>query len=144
MTVGEYLDSWLAHVRARVRATTYKGYDCLLRCHVPPEMHALRLTELSPLALQRVYADMLAGSAECRPLSGGTILNLHLVLTQAFGQAVRWQLLATNPAAGAQPPRPRRTQPVSVSPELLDRLLAAATGTPLELPVAVDRKDEYV
>jgi integrase len=59
------------------------------------------------------------------------------VLTQALGQAVRWQLLASNPAAGAQPPRPRHRQPVSVGPELLERLIAAATGTPLELPVAI-------
>jgi integrase len=64
-------------------------------------------------------------------------LNLHLVLTQAFGQAVRWQLLTVNPAHGAQPPRPRRSQPLSVSPELLDRLLAVASGTALELPVAI-------
>lgn len=29
-------------------------------------------------------------------LSGGTVVNPHLVLTQALGQAVRWQLLPVN------------------------------------------------
>ncbi len=137
MSVSEFLEMWLEHVRERVRATTYKGYECLLRCHVPPGVRALALTDLRPLVLQRVYGDLLAGIEGCRPLSGGSVLNLHLVLTQAFGQAVRWELLPSNPASGAQPPRPRRAQPVSVSPELLERLISAATGTPLELPVAI-------
>jgi integrase len=98
----------------------------------------VRLARLTPLQLQRVYADLLTRNGEeRRQLAAGTVLNLHLVLTQALGQAVRWLILATNPAAGAQPPRPRRAQPLSVSPELLSRLLAVATGTPLELPVAI-------
>jgi hypothetical protein len=33
------------------------------------------------------------------------VLNLHLVLTQALGQAVRWGICAQNPVKGAQPPR---------------------------------------
>ena len=137
MSLGEFLELWLAHMRERVRATTYEGYDCLLRCHVPPDLRKLSLTALTPLRLQRVYAELLARGDGRRALSAGTVLNLHLVLTQSFGQAVRWQLLTSNPAAGAQPPRPRRSQPFSVSPELLDRLIAAATGTPLEPPVAI-------
>lgn len=136
-TLGEFLDLWLAHVRERVRSTTYEGYECLLRCHIPDKLRALRLGELRPLELQGIYAALLSEGEQRRPLSAGTVLNLHLVLTQAFGQAVRWQLLAANPASGAQPPRPRRAQPVQVNPELLDRLLTVATNTPLELPVAV-------
>jgi len=137
MSIGEFLELWLAHMRERVRATTYEGYECLLRCHVPSELRVLQLVELTPLGLQRMYADLLAGGEERRTLSAGSVLNLHLVLTQAFGQAVRWQLVPTSPAAGAQAPRPRRSQPAAVSPELLNRLIAVATGTPLELPVAI-------
>jgi integrase len=137
MTVSSYLELWLTHIRERVRATTYEGYECLLRCHLPDELLAHGLGDLTPLALQRVYADLLTPREGHKPPASGTILNLHLVLTQALGQAVRWQLLQTNPASGAQPPRPRRAQPVSVSPELLERLIAAAAETPLELPVAI-------
>ena len=137
-TVGEYLDTWLAHARVRVRAATFDGYECLLRCHVPPDMRALPLAELRPLHLQRLYGELLReGVSSRRRLTAGTVLNLHLVLTQALGQAVRWQLLVANPAAGAQPPRPRRAEPVSVDAELLKRLLQAASGTPLEVPAAI-------
>jgi len=65
------------------------------------------------------------------------VLNLHLVLTQALSQAVRWGLLAQNPASLAQPPRPRRPEPVVVDEALARRILERSRGTLVELPAAV-------
>jgi len=70
-------------------------------------------------------------------IAGGTVLNLHLVLTQAFGQAVKWDLLDRSPATGAQPPRPRRPEPVAVDAVLAARMLDAARGHPIETPLAI-------
>jgi len=84
-----------------------------------------------------VSSDLLQRPGWERKLSAGTVLNLHLVITQALSQAVRWQLLAANPANGAQPPRPRSTEPYSVDQQMLARLLHATTGTPLELPASL-------
>src|SRR5438552_11603455 len=106
-TAGEYLKQWLAHAKGRVRPTTYEGYEALIRLHALPAIGEILLGELTPLDLQGLYASLLSE----RGLSGGTVLNMHLVLTQALGQAVRWGLLTRNPAAGAQPPRPRRAEP---------------------------------
>jgi integrase len=64
-------------------------------------------------------------------------LNLHLVLTNAFGQAERWGLVARNPATGAQPPRPERPEHLSVDPALAERLIEAASETRFELPVTL-------
>jgi integrase len=136
LSVGAYLAEWLAHVRARVRPTTYEGYEALVRCHVLPRLAEVPLAALRPLDLQSLYTELLSPDRE-RSLSGGTVLNTHLVLTQALGQAVRWGLLAANPAAGAQPPRPRRPEQAAVDPELASAILAAARGTRLELPVAL-------
>lgn len=58
--VAEFLNIWLAHVRERVRATTYEGYESLLRCHVPHELGPQPLTDVSPLDLQRMYAELLS------------------------------------------------------------------------------------
>ena len=137
VTVGCYLEEWLAHTRGRVRAMTYQGYRSLLDRYAIPVLGALELRELRPLTLQRLYSDLVTRGRHGRRLSGGTVLNLHLVLTQALGQAVRWQLLASNPAAGAQPPRPKRPPRTLVDPPLLARLLAAAASTPLQLPAAI-------
>src|SRR6266480_5993250 len=125
LDVAAYLQQWLAHARGRVRAVTYEGYEVLLRRHALPRLGHLQLQELSPLEVQNLYSELLAGSAGSGSLSAGTVLNLHLVLNQAFAQAVRWELLAANPVAGAQPPRPRRPSRLLVDPPLLARLLAA-------------------
>ena len=106
LTVAGYLNAWLAHVRVRVRRATYEGYECLVRCHALGELGDTPLAELRPLQLQRLYGDLLDGT-EGKRLASGTVLNLHLVLTQAFSQAVRWQHLKANSAAGAQATRSR-------------------------------------
>ena len=127
-TVGSYLSSWLQHSRTRVRAKTYEGYECLVRLYALPRIGGMRLSGLSPLHLQHLYADLLSDPK--RRLSGGTVLNLHLVLTQALSQAVRWGVMASNPASGAQPPRPNRAELAVVDSALASRLLEVTSGKP--------------
>jgi integrase len=130
-SLGHYLKEWLAHARGRVRATTYAGYEYLIRCHAVPALGEVPLSELSPLHFQRLYSSLLVPE---RRLSGGTVLNLHLVLTQALGQAVRWGILGKNPVKGAQPPRPVRPEPVVVDPSLAKRIVTALSSSAVELP----------
>jgi integrase len=137
LQVADYLQHWLLHARGRVRVVTYEGYEVLLRRHAIPRIGEEQLRELRPLTIQNLYNELLGGGAESRPLSAGTVLNLHLVLRQALGQAVRWQLLDANPVAGAQPPRPRRPSRPLIDPPLLARLLHVVAGTWLEAPAAI-------
>jgi hypothetical protein len=80
--------------------------------HAAPALGEFALSEVTPLRVQQAYGELMAGK---QPLSGGTVLNLHLVLTQAFGQAVRWDVILRSPIAGAHPPRPSRAEPVDVA-----------------------------
>jgi integrase len=121
-------------MRGRVRPRTWEGYEALIRIHGVPGIGELPLAEIQPLDLQRLYGRLQAPE---RGLSGGTVLNLHLVLTQALGQAQRWGLILTNPAGGAQPPRPRRPEQTVVDASVAARLFEAVSGTPLEMPVAL-------
>jgi integrase len=132
---GEYLGEWLAHVRGRVRTKTYEGYEALIRRYALPAIGDIPLLATTPLDLQHLYSSLLSDTDH--PISAGTVLNLHLVLTQAFGQAVRWGVLGSNPAAGAQPPRPRRAELAVVDAALAARILEAIAGHPLELPCAI-------
>jgi integrase len=133
LTMAAFLERWLAHMRGRVRAVTYEGYEVLVRRHALPALGGVPLSGLRPLHFQELYAGLLAEGR----LSAGTVLNLHLVLAQSLGQAVRWQLLAQNPAAGAQPPRPRRAPRLVVDQVLAGHLLKATSGSAYELPCAV-------
>jgi len=132
--LGEYLNAWLAHVGGRVRQKTWEGYESLIRLYARPAIGDVTLAELHPLQLQQLYSSLLAKSP---PLSGGTVLNLHLVLAQALSQAVRWGYLASSPAAAVQPPRPRRPEVAVVDEALAERLLDAVGGTYFEVPVSM-------
>jgi integrase len=134
-SVEVYLDQWLSHAKTRVRPRTYQGYEGLLRLYAMPEIGQMGLGDLHPLHLQSLYSALM--SERIPPISAGTVLNLHLVLTQAFGQAVRWGLLDRSPAAGAQPPRPRRPEPAVIDAALASKILGAARGHLLELPIAI-------
>src|SRR5437667_2773204 len=129
--VGDYLEAWLAHTKTRVRAKTWEGYGSLIRRFSGP-LGQIKLLELKPLHLQSLYASLLSEDAMRLPkrrLSKGSVLNLHLVLTQSLAQAVRWGILASNPAAGAQPPRPRRPEVPGIDPALAARILSVMSGT---------------
>jgi integrase len=132
--VGDYLQVWLAHAKTRVRAKTWEGYESLIRRFSAP-LASIELKELKPLHLQSLYASLLSDPK--RGLSKGSVLNLHLVFTQSLAQAVRWGILAANPAAGAQPPRPRRPEVPGIDPALAARILQRMSGTRFELPAAI-------
>lgn len=110
---GDYLLQWLRHSRGRLRAKTHEGYEGVIRLYASPALGGIPLPLLHPLDLQQLYSELIE-----RGLAGGTVLNLHLVLSQALAQAVRWGLIERSPAQGAQPPRPRRPEPCVLDPQL--------------------------
>jgi integrase len=54
------------------------------------------------------------------------IRNLHTLLRAAFGQAVRWELLPTNPVAVARPQRAKKAPRVVMSVDEVGAALATA------------------
>lgn len=102
-TVGEYLAFWLRQVEPpTIERSTHIRYEQLLRLHAAP-ISQKRLLALRPLDVQALYKRV-----EAAGLSARTAEQLHAVLHKAFGQAVRWQYLARNPADAVEKPRPQR------------------------------------
>src|SRR6266705_1202516 len=139
LSTGDYLESWLSQVRGRVMGRTYQGYAGLLRRYEITLLGEVPLRELHPLHLQHLYGRLLeSGAGGYREqLSASTVLNLHRVLVQSLGWAERFGLIERSPARAARPPRPHRAEPRVVDPALASRILDAASGTRLELPVAL-------
>jgi integrase len=133
VTVDQYLDRWLAHIRGSLRARTVARYTALLRDHVRPHVGARPLKQLTPLEVQAIY-DRLAigGRRDGRPggLAPQHILAVHRCLHRALAQAVTWRLLAHNPATHATPPPVPRTEVAALAPEQVALLLDAAGHSP--------------
>jgi integrase len=101
-SVETFSVQWIDHVAHRVKPTTLKRYRELLECHVVPVIGPVRMTELRPAAVQKVVSKLL----ETR--SPRTAVNTYRVLSGMLGEAIRWGVMATNPALAIRPPRPPR------------------------------------
>jgi len=136
-TVGEYLVQWLGQMRGRVRPKTHQGYESLIRLHALPALGGCGLADLTPLDLQRLYGALLEPE---RKLAAGTVLNLHLVLTQALGQGERWGIVARSTAQARS--RLAHDAPVRgvVDRALAARLLEACRGQDRSLACEAARR----
>jgi integrase len=133
LTLNQYLDRWLVHVRISLRARTVARYAALLRDHVRPSLGARPLKQLTPLEVQAVY-DRLAigGRRDGKPggLAPQHILAVHRCLHRALAQAVTWRLVAANVATHATPPPVPTAEVVTLTPQQVAVLLDAASHTP--------------
>jgi integrase len=133
LTVNQYLDRWLAHIQATLRARTVARYRALLDHHVRPYLGTQLVKALEPLQIQAIY-DHLAVSGRRDGKPGGLapqhILAVHRCLHRSLEQAVTWRLVARNVAKDATPPpRPHR-EVATLAPEQVAVLLDAADHSP--------------
>lgn len=106
VTVDEFLDHWLkTAVKPKVCGKTYRDYAAMLGRYIRPAIGSRMLTSLSTLEIQAAYQLMID-----RKLSARTVRYAHAVLRAAIRQAIRWQLLLTDPTLGVQLPRQQRRE----------------------------------
>jgi integrase len=103
-TVAEYIAAWLESVEPGLRASTFRRYRDMMVNHVQPKLGHIKLAKLSPLDVQRFYADRHKSG-----LSSTTVHHIHVVLHRALRQAVRWGMIPTN--ATEMVDAPKRTLP---------------------------------
>ncbi len=116
-SVAQYLERWLAAIEPSVRVRTHEVYALNVR-RLIPHLGRGRLSALEPAVIQACYATLLR-----RGLSARSVEQAHTVLHNALRQAVRWNLLARNPAEAVTAPRPRRRELQVLSEEQVRRLL---------------------
>jgi integrase len=138
ITVGEYLDRWLAdYAKHNVAGKTFERYEDIVDRHLKPDIGHIPMPKLKPLHIQGLYSKALTeGRSDGRGgLSPQTVLHCHRVLRGALQQAVRWQLLAQNPADAVKPPRPARREMRALDDDGIKKLLDTARGSRLYWPV---------
>ena len=137
-TVAEYLEQWLKdYAKTNVTAKTFERYAEIARLHLVPNLGHYALSKLHPLHIVAYYTSALqTGRRDGRGgLSAQTVTHHHRVLHGALQQAVKWQLLARNPADAVEPPRSQRKEMCALDEPETARLLNAAKGTRLYMPI---------
>jgi integrase len=138
ITVSEYLERWLQTAASkRVRERTFTDYSELLNRYVYPAIGDERLSSVRPLHIQALYSHMTApklkkddepkaGMTYGLGLSARTVRYTHAVLSAALKQAVKWLILAQNPAAHVDLPRATPKEMQALSPDEAARFLIEA------------------
>ncbi|MBR0760750.1 tyrosine-type recombinase/integrase [Bradyrhizobium japonicum] len=137
LTVAQFLDRWLDHVKSQVTPKSHERYSGLVKKNIVPALGAMILTKVRPVHIGEAYSAALKdGRKDGR--SGGlaprTVGHMHRVLKQALSQAVKWELLARNPADAVDPPKvewkPVATYDLSETAQILE----AIRGKPIFMP----------
>jgi integrase len=122
MTVGEWLGTYMEQVaRPKVRPRTLDRYRSDIERHIIPAIGRYRLDKLRPAHLVTLYN---AKAAE--GLSGASLRHMHAVIRRALNVAVRWQLLAVNPALLVDAPRAAQHEVIPLTAVQARQLIAAA------------------
>lgn len=139
LTVAEYLERWLnEYASAQVTPGTFDRYRGIVRNHFIPLLGRIPLTKLKPIDIQKAYAESLErGRRGGGPLSPNTVGTHHLVLHSALETAVRWELIARNPADAVTPPRKQRKEMQVLDEEGVLDLLSRAKTNRYYLPFVV-------
>jgi integrase len=110
ITVAQFLDRWLEHIKPKVAPRTHERYGEIVRTYLTPAFGTTLLTKLQAIAISAAYAAMLANgrSKGNGGFSARSIHHCHRILSQALQQAVRWRMLFRNPCDDVDPPRVER------------------------------------
>ncbi len=133
LSLAEYLQQWLdGYVKTNCSPRTLDSYQCIVKCHLIPNLGMIPLSQLQPQHIQQYYAHALSeGRADRKGgLSARTVLHIHRVLFQALDCAVRQGLLIRNPASLVDPPRARKRMVKALSLAEVSKLLGVAKNTP--------------
>src|SRR6516162_5228026 len=137
MTVADFLERWIEHMEGQVSPRSHERYAELCRKNLVPLLGGLALTKLQPAHISTAYAKARASGR--RDGSGGlsarTVTHMHRVLREALQQAVRWQMLARNPADAVKPPKVERKQMNVLDTDAAVAMIEAARESPLFVPI---------
>lgn len=115
-----YMDDVASHTLA---PKSISSYQYIIDSHILPDLGKIKLTQLRPDHLQKLYSDKLTSG-----LSRRTVLYIHQVLHKAIGQAMKWGLVARNVTDLAEHPTNKRKAPETLSVAQVKHLLDFLKG----------------
>lgn len=113
LSVGGLLTRyWLPAKRIDLEASTFDGYQRVVRLHILAHIGSIPLRSLRTGRLEQLYSDLLdhGNTRSGQGLSPKTVLNVHVIIRAALDDAIRRGLLRGNPAKAAHAPKHQRNR----------------------------------
>lgn len=124
LTVRQLLERWVEHRRPSWEDRSPGQPDATLariRNHITPHIGDLALDRLRPVDVDHLY-----GVWRTAGMGESTVRRMHAILHSALTQAVRWDLIVSNPADRIEAPKPRKARRQAPPDEVLVAIIAAA------------------
>lgn len=136
-TIARFFDRWLDHMASQVSPRSHERYAEIARKNIAPLLGGALLTKLRPEQISAAYTKALASGRRdgTGGLSPRTVHHMHRILRQALGQAMRWNMLARNPADAVKPPKVERQKMKALDAVETMRLLKHFRPTRMFVPV---------
>jgi hypothetical protein len=127
-TVSELVAAWLDFVADRVSPNTLQGYRSKCNVRIVPAWGDTPLRKVSAAVLERWYRKLIHEDG----LAPSHARQIHTIVHNLFGRAVRWGWLDVNPATAASPPMAPKQE---IRPPDPAHVLKAIDGAHPELSV---------
>lgn len=131
MTLAEWLEKWLTEYKVNtIRESTLGRYRKDIENHVIPRLGYKKISFITTNDIQKMYVDIKEnGRIKNREkhgsvLSDSVVRSIHMMLHQAFEDAVKERLISKNPTKGTTIPKKSRGELQVLNKEQLDRFLA--------------------
>lgn len=129
---SNYVKIWLERVKRSVDDITYQGYEMLANSHIIPyfEQKKIRLQDITKDNLQ-AYIDEKAQNGRLDNKGGlsGKSLKLHRnIINQTLNEALKSELITSNPCQWVKLPQIIRREPTFYSAEQVEKLLSSTTN----------------
>lgn len=134
-TVEQLLNSWLSHTAPTaasqpISPKTHERYVSIVRNQLVPHLGTIPLSKLNPRHITEMQTIL-----RQQGLSGTTCLHVHRVLHTALNFGVKnLRVVKSNAASAVRSPK-ASIRRLDVDEQSIAMLLAATTGTRLEVPV---------
>lgn len=130
ITVGEWIDIWIAEYTGNVKERTRNQYMANCEQHIKPVLGTLKLTSLTLDHVQRLYNRL--------PVAPKTVKNIHGAFHRALAQAVKLGYIRSNPSDNVTLPRIETPELTPLTDEDLAAFIEAIKGHPYEDLYLVD------
>lgn len=101
ISMKEYLEKWLEIKKPLLKPTTYLFYERIVNNVLIPNLGKMQLDKLKPLHLQSFFTELLNRD----DINSTTVKHYYTTLKTALNQAVKLQLIPSNPCDAIEPPK---------------------------------------
>lgn len=106
LTVGEWLDQWLAGHSIALKSSTAASYKSRVDGYLKPALGFEKVQCLSPSRLNALFRQLSeSGGKDGAPLSARSVEYIRAILRKAMSDAVVERIIEVNPVTGTKSPR---------------------------------------